>query len=190
VAENVWGVIWNTAAIIGGSVSTLLGVVVGIFLDRWVRHRGVVHCQIARLEQNHSSSEARKAFKVSRSVQLHFFNDKEVDTGLYEITAIFAFESGEKVALEPYTRGYETSTSPPGTINLPSKTWVSVHIKGDFYGPRPMPLSNKLKAVEIQAKFPDGTLYRYKDLYIHAGDDVSAELEQFAGRPWWRRLFS
>jgi hypothetical protein len=146
-----------TATLIG----TLLGVCLGLFGDRYLRHRGKVHCQVDDFRGAGHGGEAGAApFRVDQSIQVHFFNEKEVDTGLSEITVVFVFESGEEVVLEPATRGYETSTSPRGVINLPSKTWASVNIKGYFYGPPAKLLGlEEPKAVDVKATFPGGTPY-------------------------------
>jgi hypothetical protein len=152
---------WEMMTAITGVVSALLGVALGLLGDRWLRHRGNVHCQIEGLGGSHHR-EGRGAahLRVEQSVQVHFFNEKEVDTGLSEITVVFVFESGDEVVLGPETRGYETSTSPRGVMNLPSKTWVSVHIKGYFYGP-PAKLFDRddPKAIEVKGKYPGGKPY-------------------------------
>jgi hypothetical protein len=153
---------------ITGTVSALLGVALGLFGDRWLRHRGDVHCQIEGLGSAHHRQGAGAAhFKVDQSVQVHFFNEKEVDTGLSEITVVFVHEGGEEVALGPEARGYETSTSPRGVINLPSKTWVSVHIQGSFYGPEARLLEeDALKAIEVKGNFPGGKPYHKRCLEL------------------------
>jgi hypothetical protein len=143
-------------------IGTLLGVGLGLFGDRYLRHRGKVHCQVADFGASTHRRGAPSAppFKVEQTIHVHFFNEKEVDTGLSGITVVFVFESREEVALGPATRGYETSTSPRGVINLPSKTWESVDIKGDFYGPQAKLLDQeKPKAVYVKATFPGGTPY-------------------------------
>jgi hypothetical protein len=114
---------------------------------------------------------------VSQSIQVHFFNDKEVDIGLTSTAIVFVFE-GEGVTLGPETRGYETNTSPLGVINLPSRTWVSVRIKGDFYGSEVKAILTELKAIEIIGKFPDSSLYYKKILIAEASSDVFLEPER------------
>jgi hypothetical protein len=149
------GVSAPTAGVLG----TLLGVALGLFGDRVLRQQGDVHCELERLDLT-DNRESPPRLRVDQSVQAHFFNDKEVDTGLSEITVVFVFESGEEVVLGPGTRGYETSTSPLGVINLPSKTWVSVHVKGYFIGPLALPFQEDgVKAIEIKGKFPGGKPY-------------------------------
>jgi hypothetical protein len=141
---------------------TLLGVCLGLVGDRYLRHRGKVHCQVAGSgpSAHRRGPASAPPFKVEQAIHVHFFNEKEVDTGLSEITVVFVFESREEVALGPATRGYETSTSPRGVINLPSKSWESVDIKGDFYGPQAKILDQeKPKAVYVKATFPGGTPY-------------------------------
>jgi hypothetical protein len=56
---------------------------------------------------------------VDMSVQVYFFNDKEVDTGLSELAVVFVYEGGEEIVLGPETRGYETSTTPAGLLISP-----------------------------------------------------------------------
>jgi hypothetical protein len=142
-------------------VGTLLGVGLGLFGDRYLRHRGKVHCQVEGFgAATHRRRAGAAPFRVEQSLHVHFFNEKEVDTGLSGITVVFVFESREEVILGPATRGYQTSTSPRGVINLPSKTWASVDIKGDFYGPPAKLLAQEEpKAVDVKATFPDGTPY-------------------------------
>jgi hypothetical protein len=145
-----------------GIIGVVIGVALGLYGDRWLRHRGDVYCQIERLDER-EPNVGGIPFKASQSIQAHFFNDKDVDTGLTGLTVVFVFE-GEQVTLGPKTRGYETSTSPPGVVNLPSRTWVSVRIKGDFYGPEVKPILTDLTAIEIKGKFPDRSLYHKKIL--------------------------
>ncbi len=162
-----------------GIVGVVIGVVLGLYGDRWLRYRGDVYCQVERLGERGERQRLQgtgsipfKAsqsipFKASQSIQVHFFNDKDVDTGLTGLTVVFVFEN-EEVALGPETRGYETNTSPLGVINLPSRTWASVRIKGDFYGPEVKPILTDLKAIEIKGKFPDRGLYHKKILIDEA----------------------
>jgi len=144
-------------AVSGTLLGALLGTGLGLFGDRWLRHRGEVHCQVER------SAHIRGA----DALHVHFFNEKEVDTGLSELAVVFVFESGEEVVLGPATRDYQTSTSPRGVINLPSKTWASVSIKGRFFGRQATLLAQQeLKAVEVKAKFPGGTPYHERCLEL------------------------
>jgi hypothetical protein len=145
-----------TAALIG----TLLGVGLGLVGDRYLRHRGKVHCQVERFGPPVQRRGDAAPFTIEQSIQVYFFNEKEVDTGLSGITVVLVFESGEEVVLGPATRGYETNTSPRGVINLRSKTWESVDIKGDFYRSSARLLAQeKPKAVYVKATFPGGTPY-------------------------------
>jgi hypothetical protein len=138
-------------------LAALSGVAFGRLWDRWVRQRGDVHCQIGYSTNSHDSQIIDPSpFKVSRRVGVHFFNDKEVDTGLSALTVVFVCESGEEVALGPETRDYDTDTRPRGVINLPSKTWVTVEVRGAFYGPDAQRIRPNPKAVEVKGKFPDG----------------------------------
>ncbi|MBA2782327.1 MAG: hypothetical protein H0T74_05330 [Rubrobacteraceae bacterium] len=98
-------------AVSGTLLGALLGTGLGLFGDRWLRHRGEVHCQVEGFGGATHRVEGPAPFRVEQSIQVHFFNEKEVDTGLSEITVVFVFESGEEVVLEPATRGYETSTA-------------------------------------------------------------------------------
>jgi hypothetical protein len=141
---------------------TLLGVCLGLVGDRYLRHRGKVHCQVEGFgaSAHNKRGEGAAPLRVERTIHVHFFNKKEVDTGFSGITVVLVFESGDEVVLGPATRGYETSTSPRGVINLPSKTWASIDIKGDFYGPQAKLLDQEEpKAVYVKATFPGGTPY-------------------------------
>lgn len=158
--------------IAGGAVGGILGgigVVVGLFVERWVRSWGGVLCEIEGFGgpvDERDSGLAR--LKVDQSVRAYFFNDKEVDTGLSELAVVFVFEDGHEVVLGPETRFYETSTSPRGVINLPSKTWVSVEIKGTFYGPpaERLDLRELPKTIGVKGKFPGGKPYRERCLEL------------------------
>jgi hypothetical protein len=160
-----------TATLIAAGVAvsgTLLGACLGLVGDRWLRHRGEVHCQVEDFDgATHGGQAGPAHLRVDRSIQVHFFNEKEVDTGLSELTVVFVFESGDEVVLEPATRGYETSTSPRGAINLPSKTWASVNIEGYFIGPPARLLDlEEPRAVDIRATFPGGAPYYKRCLEI------------------------
>jgi hypothetical protein len=168
VAEGVRGMSWDATAITG-VVSALLGVALGLFGDRWLRYRGDVHCQVEGFGSAHhrrdTSGPAR--FKADQSVQVHFFNEREVDTGLTALAVRFMYPDGEVVVLGPGARDYETSTSPRGVINLPSRTWVSVDIRGSFYGPdaRLLEVSDP-NAIEIDGRFPGGKRYHKRCLEL------------------------
>ena len=152
-----------------GIVGVVIGVVLGLLGDRWFRYRGKVYCQVEGFSGAvHSGGKgALSPYVVVQSIQVHFFNEKEVDTGLSELTVVFVFESGEEVVLGPATGAYETSTSPRGIINLPSKTWASVNIKARFLGPQATLLAQQEpKAVDIKAKFPGGTPYHQRCLEL------------------------
>jgi hypothetical protein len=149
-------------AVSGTLLGALLGTGLGLFGDRWLRHRGEVHCQVEEGFDGptHGGQVGAAHLRVDRSIQVHFFNEKEVDTGLSELTVVFVFESGDEVLLEPTTSGYRTSTSPRGVINLPSKTWASVNIEGYFIGPPAKLLDlEEPKAVDVKATFPGGAPY-------------------------------
>jgi hypothetical protein len=73
-------------------------------------------------------------------------------------------ESGEEVDLGPQTRDYDTDTRPRGVINLPSKTWVTVEIRGTFYGSEVQRLRTNPKAIEVKGKFPGGKPYHKRCL--------------------------
>ena len=156
----------ETAIVAGvfGVLGTAVGVAIGRYLDQWLRHRGDVHCQIRSLPSLHDSRIHPPPFRVDRRVGVHFFNEKEVNTGLSEITVVFVNESGEETVLGPKTRDYDTSTSPRGVINLPSKTWVTTEISGTFYGSQVQHLPANPKAIEVKGKFPDGKPYHKKGL--------------------------
>ena len=158
-----------------GIVGVVIGVVLGLLGDRYLRHRGKVHCQVEGFDAPTSRRGAASAphLKVEQTVHVHFFNEKEVDTGLSGITVVFVFESGDEVVLGPATRGYETSTRPRGVINLPSKTWASVDIKGAFYGRAAALLQQeKPKAVYVKATFPGGTPYYERCSEISQGAGI------------------
>jgi hypothetical protein len=144
-----------------GIIGVVVGVVLGLLGDRWLRHSGDVHCQIEDFQITPRMEGRGPAhLRVEQSVRIHFFNKKEVDTGLSEIAVVSVLENGQEVVLGPGTRGYETSTSPRGVTNLPSKTWVSVHIKGYFFGPPAKLLDlEDPKAIEVKGKFPGGKPY-------------------------------
>jgi hypothetical protein len=144
-----------------GIIGVVIGVALGLFGDRWLRYRGDVHCQVQGLgaASHRQGTSGPAPFKVDQSAQIHFFNEKEVDTGLSQLAVVFVYEDAE-VVLGPKARNYETSTTPRGAINLPSRTWVSVDIRGSFYGPEARLLEEGTrKAIEIDGKFPGGTPY-------------------------------
>ena len=141
---------------------TLLGVCLGLVGDRYLRHRGKVHCQVEGFGAgaHNRRGEGAAPLRVEQTIHVYFFNEKEVATGFSGITVVLVFESGDEVVLGPATRGYETSTRPRGVINLPSKTWASVDIKGQFLGPPARLLSQEEpRAVYVRATFPGGTPY-------------------------------
>ena len=153
---------------ITGGVSALLGVALGLFGDRWLRYRGDVHCQVGGFGSAHHRQGASGPahFKTDQSVQIHFFNAKEADTGLSALAVVFIYEDG-KVVLGPETRDYETSTTPRGVINLPSRTWVSVAIQGSFYGAEARFLEqSEPNAIEIDGRFPGGKRYHKRCLEL------------------------
>jgi hypothetical protein len=89
-----------------GIVGVVVGVVLGAYLDRWQRYRGDVHCQLGDLIKK-SSGQGGLPLLFDLSIEVYFFNQKEVDLGLSELTVLLVYESGE-VVLGPETRNYTT----------------------------------------------------------------------------------
>jgi hypothetical protein len=150
--EDGRGVSQSTATLLAGGLA-LLGVVVGLFGDRYFRYRGDILCRSSdwsmtctlRAYQVHEAPyEApltreliadedvmTRAKYGNYSVSVKLFNETEVATGLRDIRVAFTDDSGatERV-YEPQMIEGRGLLSESDVLNLPARQWVSVKLEG------------------------------------------------------------
>ena len=126
--EDGQGVSESAATLLAGGLA-LLGVVVGLFGDRYFRYRGDILCRSSewsltctlRTPPNHLGHQNTRRVSFSRpmyenkrviqraeygnySCSVKLFNETEVDTGLRDIRVVFAKDSGDRSMLPGCTR--------------------------------------------------------------------------------------
>jgi hypothetical protein len=177
------------AAIAG--VFTLLGVVVGLFGERWVRSWGKVRCEIELIElwvlgegepitlhrlpippdllpdpegvRDRDSWGEEEA--VRYFVNAKFFNEKETKTGLRDVVIAFDVKPPFERMME--YRGVrrrsdiEASVDWPDVVDLPSREWVTLSLIDQ------LSLEDARKLTEcdrawLRGNFPDGGRFRQR----------------------------
>lgn len=106
-------------------VGTLLGVVAGLFGERWVRSWGEVRCEIADWTINVGAL----AGPEESLLEVRFLNEKELPVVVWELRMEF-YKGGEPLEAwaHPTTQFVDEVTgrrSPLGPVNLPPRVAVS-----------------------------------------------------------------
>ena len=114
-----------TATLIAGGLSilgTLLGTILGLLGERWMRSRGDVRCVLGGIshealleapngmtfsppenlgELSAAGLNARGTLRVSWEVDLRFFNQKDEPTGLHALSLAFVDGEGNEALVGP-----------------------------------------------------------------------------------------
>jgi hypothetical protein len=132
VGEGGRGVSAATATLIAGGlaiIGTLLGVLVGLFGERYVRQFGALRCDIDAWT---GAQHASPGVPEDRIFEVNFFNEKDVDLALWDVRLEFAQgnEEPERVSLRFADTGEWVSV-----LNLPSRVAVSRSMRVTAGGP-------------------------------------------------------
>jgi len=155
-AQDGRGVSASTATLLAASLAvtgTLLGAGLGLFGDRYLRHRGDIVCRGSDWSMTYtlrdlSTPVNTRPVQFSRSMSANalvmeraehgnyfcsvkLFNETEVATGLRDIRVVFTDDSAatEKVYV-PQVIGSRGVLAEPDVLNLPSRQWVNVRLEG------------------------------------------------------------
>ena len=168
-----------------GGIFALLGTLGGLWLERRLRARGELRCQLAGFIQGESLVERggmtfspapdeeealystgtspRGTLRITWEFDLRFFNEKDEDTGLYDVSVAFVDDRGEEAIIGPLSETYQHAITfqedPPDIVNLPSQRWESKRIDGTLFGAQAA-RSYRWQKLEVRAKLPDGTPFR------------------------------
>jgi hypothetical protein len=86
-----------------GVVGTLLGTVLGFFLDRWARRRGRVHCLIGAedwyVARGGYSAQDNGTTVAQRNLNLLFVNEKDLPVTVLDMRVVF-YKAGEPFSKE------------------------------------------------------------------------------------------
>jgi hypothetical protein len=161
VAKDVRGVSPDTIAVGVFSIAgTLLGVVAGLFGERYVRRIGDLRCKVAGVElvaENGGDPVSLSldaivpeivdaASFITCKFNVKLFNEKDVPTGLRDLMVIFHSKMGPDVEAQPYDRAtWRSEGRVPGfvgiptidpvqVINLPAGVWVNIDMECSLDG--------------------------------------------------------
>jgi len=166
--ETLAAVIGGVAGGVVGGALGILGAVLGLFAERWMRRRGKVGCELTRRVVRWSVGPDRRELaqeEVDRladfdlveaevECDLKFFNEREVDVGLSRLALVFIAEGGEEARLEP------TDTQQGlQTVNVVSSRWSEAKVAGVISGGSSR-LVRDWHTVEVRGAFPDHSLYK------------------------------
>jgi hypothetical protein len=148
-----------------GIFGALLGVLVGLFGERYLRRQGEVRCTLrprhigwatgGELEPPIPPINEVEDFSqvfVRVVCDLSFFNEKEVNTGLFNIRVVFVADGDEAFI----GTGLQEQLH---TVNLPSRTWSDTKVEGEIVGPESR-LVRDWQTIEVRGLLPDFSSYR------------------------------
>lgn len=163
------------------ALAALAGAFGAVFLERYVRRRGEIQCQLPAMEHTYSLwSDKGLTFDAHDNwgnidekgrcdsstlfvdcwLDLRFLNEKEVGTGLYNLAARFTDEHDEIALILPIATdsitSRDTSVEPTDLINLPSQKLVNKTLHGTLRGEKALVLHRYI-SLEILAQYPDGS---------------------------------
>ncbi len=170
-----------TATLLAGLLAifgTLLGTLVGLAGDRWLRSLGEVRCELASFEwepllkaPNGMTFSApdnidelpetgltdRGVLTVRYDLDLRFFNEKDEQTGLQALSMAFIDSKQGEAILGPLSG--KCPPSPPANpealpsdlLNLPSQQWTTRRISGTLQGADALQAS-RWRRMEVRAK--------------------------------------
>jgi hypothetical protein len=158
-------------------LAALLGVGLGLFGDRYMRHRGDLLCRssdwnITCTVQNLWKPQEKDIVPFTKdllanervlaraeygnySCTVKLFNETEVDTGLRDIRVAFLDASGAttKNDVPQMADSRQNFVMDPDVLNLPARQWVSVELYGRFGTEEFEPIARSA-AVEMRAYLP------------------------------------
>lgn len=196
------------AAIIGGiaggvvgGIFTLLGVVTGLFGERWVRSRGEVRCEIDWSTGLGAATPEGGTQVWDRLLELTFLNRKDVPVTVWAMEVVFYKDD------KPLSEGEgphvsfineQDQTSPMGTVNLPShepvtrKLVVELGTPAEFGrrvrspDPDKLRVVQKAERVEFVARMVGARDIREN---LTRWQDPTNCRKTVTSPSWWRRVF-
>lgn len=122
---------WDTIAVgVFSIVGTLLGVVLGLFGERWVRRWGQVRCEIDSWEAIEPSNDTEE-----RDLQVSFLNEKDVYAVVWEMRVEFHREGHEPlIPLLTFLDGLDRGQLLVGKLNLPPQVAVTRRMRVSLHG--------------------------------------------------------
>lgn len=189
-------------AIAGGALA-MIGVLTGMFAERYLQERGKVRCvvsdwQLAFYEAGASGGEPVRAVC---SFEVNLFNERTLPSGLRGVSVAFVQNGEEEVVGRLRS---SISDEEVEVLNLPSRRWVCVSLYGYFEVEEARKLSNFERA-DLVGYFPDDRKFRQrivvrKDFvasrkrFVATRKNFVAARKRFAALrknftlPWWRKL--
>ena len=174
-------------ALVGG-VLGMVGVLVGMLVERHLRERGQVRCVISNWELTAAGSRPLGQEKAVCSFEVDLFNEKPSATGLRDVSVVFLREDGEGQMIGPLRSS--DSDEEVGVLNLPPRRWMRGSLYALFEGEEAREISGFREAYFV-GYFPDGSGFRQR--IVERKDFVATRKRKHAVRKeytyWWRRIF-
>ncbi len=145
-----------TAALYGGisgGVLAMLGVLVGVFLERQLQWRGKVRCVVS--DWDLSFQHAGELTQATCSFEVDLFNEQPLATGLRDVRVVFIKDDGQEIV----GRLRDVLLREGVTVNLPPREWVHASLHGRFDDREARKLENFRRA-EFVGYLPDGRAFR------------------------------
>jgi hypothetical protein len=164
-----------------GGVFALIGVLAGLIVEHKLRSSGKIRCNVGRYNhhqeiriekrriaapENWHELEGEELEKMigTHKFVIRFFNEKDEATGLSNISIVFVGKDGHEVALQRGMRTYDYPTDSDersGTLDLPSRRWVTMDFGGFVYGEDALLADRNWKRIEVRGQFPSGKQHKF-----------------------------
>ncbi|CAN5153115.1 hypothetical protein BH18ACT10_BH18ACT10_15030 [soil metagenome] len=165
-----------TAALYGGisgGVLAMLGVLVGVFLERQLQWRGKVRCVVS--DWDLSFQHAGELTQATCSFEVDLFNEQPLATGLRDVRVVFIKDDGQEIV----GRLRDVLLREGVTVNLPPREWVHASLHGRFDDREARKLENFRRA-EFVGYLPDGRAFRQR--IVGRKDFMARRKRLFPGR--------
>ncbi len=177
-------------------LGTLLGTIVGLTGERFLRSRGRLLCrttsnEVRFLPGGNGGDWGRPPVDPGEPVEVYYafgldlFNSKEIPVGLRDLSVVFVCEGGELVS-KPREQGNKdlrtvgAFSTPLHLINLPPRQWVHVDIFGSLSD---VETAQTWRRVEFVGHRGAGGLFESEEFR-----ETIKTREGPSSRPWWRRI--
>lgn len=145
-----------------GGMFAIVGVVVGLWLERWLRTRGNIHCVLGTWERSGLQHDSDGLSGVIYNASLRFFNEKEQNTGVHDLSLVFIDSEGKEAIIGPLadppdklTRvTHQRKIDLNDLIELPSQKWATTNIQGSLRD-EDARVADRWVRVEVRGHFPN-----------------------------------
>ena len=172
-----------------GGVLGMVGVLVGMLVERRLRERGQVRCVISNWEVRAPKSGPLGQEKAVCSFEVDLFNEKPSATGLRDVSVVFLQEDGERRTIGSLRSS--VSDEEVGVLNLPPRRWVRGKLYAVFEGEEAREISG-FREAHFVGYFPDGSGFRQG--IVGRKPFVATRKKKHSVRKdytyWWRRILS